>query len=870
MNGYISMVNNAEALVAQGLEHHKAGRQDQAERCYHAAIEADPACADAWHLLALLAREISMLDVALELVSQAIQLAPGLGLFWVTRGDILRDLKDFAEAEVAYKSALEAKPDSFEAMSGLGLLYRSQNALGDALPYLVGALALRPQSPEALSNLAVLLELQDHLPEAIDCYRKALMFAPAHFTVLTNLGAALAQHGEYEESKACLLKAIELEPDNLEIRLVFCRMLRKQENYTEALAFNDAALLDFPQSADLLLERGLLLIRMDRTAEAESALLEAGKVHPRPEVSVALATVAQLRGDLERTIRMCRQAIGMKEDYLPAWSSLGKAFLCVQKMLDAEACFRKVLELDPDDQTTIRLLASTLLAIGRNDEALVYYEKIRALQPDMLGFGYEYGYCLHRVGRTDEGVVVLTGIIENDPAESDLIGAATNLAMTYKDMGNMPLCLECLRKTISVAKYHSNLIFSMMYASQVAPEDILIEAQDFDRMHCQDLLPAEGVVFANTLEPQRKIRVGFVSGDLRDHAVAYFVEPVWQELDRQHFDIYAYHNHFSTDHVTRRLKQLVIRWRGVGAMTDEELYQQIRDDQIDILVDLSGHTAGNRLQVFARRAAPVQFGWLGHPATTGVKQMDYLLTNAYAEPVGMTEHLSTETLWRLPESYCVYRPGQNSPEVVDVAPCVERGYIMFGCFNNLAKVTEDVIRVWSKVLLAVPDSRLMLEWSTFSDPVLCGEFASRFARFGVGRERLELVPRRKENQYKLYNQIDIALDPFPCNGGTTGFDTIWMGVPYITLAGHHLMSRMGVMILSNVGLESLIAESEDDYVGLAVKLAQDRERLFALRHGLRDKMLTSPLMDAPRFARHFEAALTGMWQQWCDQQNGAN
>jgi predicted O-linked N-acetylglucosamine transferase (SPINDLY family) len=226
----------------------------------------------------------------------------------------------------------------------------------------------------------------------------------------------------------------------------------------------------------------------------------------------------------------------------------------------------------------------------------------------------------------------------------------------------------------------------------------------------------------------------------------------------------------------------------------------------------------------------------------------------------------TEQVWRLPESYLCFTPPADSIDVGTLA-AVENGYITFGCFNNLAKVTEDVIRVWSKVLLAVPNSRLMLEWTTFSDPALCDEFASRFARFGVGRERLELVPRRKENQYKLYNQIDIALDPFPCNGGTTGFDTIWMGVPYITLAGHHLMSRMGVMILSNVGLDSLIAANEDEYVGLAVKLAEDRERLFALRQGLRDKMLISPLMDAPRFARHFEAALSGMWQHWCDQQN---
>ncbi len=862
------MVNHAKTLILDGLEHHKAGRQDAAEQCYRAAIEADPGCADAWHLLAVLAREIAMLDVALELVGQAIHLEPGMALFWVTQADILRDLNDFVGAETAYKNALEAKQDSFEALTGLGLLYRSHSDLGDALPYLVGALALQPQSPEALSNLGVQLELKGHFAEAIDCYRKALSYSPSNCSILTNLGAALFLQEDDAEGADLLQKAIALAPNNLEIRLTYCRLLRRKEKLSEALEASDAAMLDFPRSVDLLLERGLLLISMERASEAEAVLLEAGKIHPRPEVSVALGAVARLRGDIERTIRMCRQAIGMKEDYLPAWSSLGKAFLCVQKMLDAEACFRKVLEFTPDDPTTLRLLASTLLAIGRHDEALECYEKVRLAEPEMTGFGYEYGYALHRAGRTDEGISALTRIVEEAASETDLIGAATNLAMVYKDLGNMPMCLDSLRKTISVAKYHSNLIFSMMYASQVAPEEIMREAQNYDLMHCQGELRADDPALGNTPDPARKIRVGFLSADLREHAVAYFVEPVWQELDRDRYEIFAYYNHFATDHVTRRLKQLVTRWRGVGAMSDEDLFEQIRDDQIDILVDLSGHTAGNRLQVFARRAAPVQFGWLGHPATTGVKQMDYLLTNAYAEPKGMTEHLSSETLWRLPESYCVYRPGQNSPEVVEVAPCVDNGYITFGCFNNLAKVTEDVIRVWSKILISVPDSRLMLEWSTFSNPVLSDEFASRFAPYGVGRERLELIPRSKENQYKLYNRIDIALDPFPCNGGTTGFDTIWMGVPYITLAGRHLMSRMGVMILSNVGLASLIAENEDDYVGLAVKLAKDRERLFELRKGLREKMLTSPLMDAPRFARHFEAALSGMWQTWCDQQSG--
>lgn len=862
------MQNNADRLVGEGLDHHRAGRFDDAERCYHAALEQDPACADAWHLLALLAREISMLDVALELVSQAVSLSPDVALFRVTQGDILRDSQDLAGAEDAYKAALEVMPESFEAMSGLGLLYRAQQRPDDAKPYLIGALALRPQSPEALSNLGAVLEMQGHVPEAIECYRRAVALSPDAPGLLANLGGALAHAGDYVAAESYLLRCIELEPGNPDPVLLYCRTLRRAGDYDRALPRLERAINDFPGNSDLLLEKGILLIRMDDPDAAESILVQAGQVHPRPEVSVALASVAQLRGDMERAARLCRQAVGMDERYGPAWGLLGRIFILQQKIGDAEACLRKVVELAPDDAESLKLHATALGMLGRHGDSLVAYERALTMQPGLPGLAYEYGLCLHRVGRSQEAIAFLRKVMAGEQKREELFGAATNLAMIYKDLGDMRESLAAQRLAIAEPRFHSNLIFSMMYASDVQPEEILAEAKAYDAMHCRPLVPSEPRAFGNAPIPARKLRIGFVSGDLRDHAVAYFVEPVWQELDREQFEIHAYYTHFVTDHVTRRLKGLATRWHNVGTFSEEKLHAQILADGIDILVDLSGHTAANRLLVFARRAAPVQFGWLGHPATTGVSQMDYLLTNRYSEPEGMTEHLSTETLWRMPESYCVYRPGLNSPAVVEQAPCETRGYVTFGCFNNLAKVTEDVIRVWSRILVAVPDSRLMLEWTTFSDPAIADQFAARFAPYGVSRERLELVPRRKENQYRLYNEIDCALDPFPCNGGTTGFDTVWMGVPYVTLAGRHLMSRMGVMILSNVGLSHLIAQTEDEYVALAAHLATDRDYLMAQRANLRERMQGSPLMDAARFTRHFEAALRGMWQRWCAQQEG--
>jgi predicted O-linked N-acetylglucosamine transferase (SPINDLY family) len=243
--------------------------------------------------------------------------------------------------------------------------------------------------------------------------------------------------------------------------------------------------------------------------------------------------------------------------------------------------------------------------------------------------------------------------------------------------------------------------------------------------------------------------------------------------------------------------------------------------------------------------------------------MDYRLTDIHAEPPGMTEQFNVEQLWRLPEMFCCYRPNDNSPDVIGHPPAEDNGYVTFGCFNNFSKVTDQVIALWAKVLDKVTASRLMLEINGIDNPVFRSETESRFAKLGIPVERLILIPRKKGNQYVLYNRIDVALDPFPCNGGTTSLDTVWMGVPFITLAGRHFSSRLGVTVLTNAGLSELIAQTEADYVNLAVDLALDPARLKNMRDGLRERVRLSPLMDAQRITTHMEQAYRGMWQRWC-------
>jgi predicted O-linked N-acetylglucosamine transferase (SPINDLY family) len=364
--------------------------------------------------------------------------------------------------------------------------------------------------------------------------------------------------------------------------------------------------------------------------------------------------------------------------------------------------------------------------------------------------------------------------------------------------------------------------------------------------------------------PERRLKIGYVSSDFRQHSVAWFIEPVLAHHDRERFEIFCYANLFQEDAVTERLKAHADHWRKIYGLPDELAAQQIRADQIDILVDLNGHTAENRLLVFARKPAPVQVTWLGYPNTTGLSAMDYRLTDGFADPVGMTEPFHSETLIRLPECFSCYQPPRDAPAVSEL-PAKEKGYITFGSFNKLTKVTPEVMATWARILQAVPGSRLALQSAGLGEDAMQQMVREAFAGLGITPERLELHghDRSQKTHLERYRNIDIGLDPFPYNGTTTTCDALWMGVPVVTLAGKVHAGRVGVSQMSNLGLTELIGQTPEEYVAIATRLATDRERLGALRKELRSRMTASPLMDAPRFTTNLEQAYRGMWKDWC-------
>jgi protein O-GlcNAc transferase len=372
--------------------------------------------------------------------------------------------------------------------------------------------------------------------------------------------------------------------------------------------------------------------------------------------------------------------------------------------------------------------------------------------------------------------------------------------------------------------------------------------------------------FKNVPDPERLLRIGYVSPDFHIHSVAFFLEPLLRAHDRQRFEVFCYSGvpKLGEDRMTAWLKAHASHWRSTVSMDDEALRQHVRSDQIDILIDLTGHFADTRLRAFAAKPAPVTASWLGYPATTGLPTIDWRITDAIADPPG-AERFYSEKLMRLPNGFLCFRPLADAPPVTPL-PAMTRDHLTFGSFNNQLKINRSVFAVWSRILTAVPDARLFIKIQLLEDEGVAARLRDGFAAEGIDVRRVELHPwiSGMRDHLAAYGEIDIALDPFPYNGTTTTCEALWMGVPAVTLIGDRHAGRVGLDLLSRVGLERFAAPDIDTYVQIAAALAEDRAQLAELRAGLRERVAHSPLCDAPRFAREFESALRAMWRQWCE------
>lgn len=527
----------------------------------------------------------------------------------------------------------------------------------------------------------------------------------------------------------------------------------------------------------------------------------------------------------------------------------------------AVSYLREATERSPDMAPAWFNLGLALDKSGDMEGAMTAFRRLIALNPDMDEAHFHLGNLLHHaVAHLEESEASLRRALEIEPNK-----AATwnNLGNVLSDQGRLPEALDAYRRSLAVKPepyVFSNFLFALNYSAEHAPHQIFEEHLSFQRNFVSAPAPV-----STTLPPRppndasRRLRIGYVSPDFHLHPVAYFFLPLLEHHDRERFEIFGYYNHALHDEYTARIRGLCDQWRDTLKMDDESLAGQIREDGIDVLVDLAGHTGNNQLLAFARRPAAVQATWLGYLNTTGLAAVDYRITDAIAAPPGMADALHTERLVRLPDSQWCYAPPPESTEVGPLPGLSARG-LTFGCLHNPAKISSPVIDLWSEMLRTMPDARLIIAAAGLER--MADVVASRFTARGVDRRQIEVIGRQSLTDYlALHHRIDINLDTFPYSGGTTTCHSLWMGVPVLTLPGESMTSRGGASLLSTLGLNGFIASSAREYIDIALRASEARGELAGMRAGLRQRMRESPLMDGARFTRNMEAAYRFMWQE---------
>jgi predicted O-linked N-acetylglucosamine transferase (SPINDLY family) len=596
-----------------------------------------------------------------------------------------------------------------------------------------------------------------------------------------------------------------------------------------------------------------------RLGEAEQTLRQALKINPKDADCLHLmGVIAGFADQPQASLQLFDMALAQSPDFASAHANRGVALMALGRHDEGLAALRKAVELDPKHLHGLYGLGNALAATGDMEGAEDCYRRALAISPDYMEALNNLGQALQRQSKLDEAVEVFGRALAKEPNSPKV---NYNLGVVLHVSGRIEEALPYYRKALELEPLtigaHSNILLALNCLPGMSGEQLLEEHRAFDALHTRELA-AMAPPYGNDRTPDRRLRIGYVSADFHSHPVGYYLVGPLEAHDHSAVEVFCYSNNPSDDAVTARIKGAADHWRWIHTMSEAQAADTVRADQIDILVDLSGHTDKNRPRLFGLKPAPVQVSWLGYPGTTGMSAIDYLMMDASTAPEG-SEGWFSETLARLPNGRFCYSPPAYAPEV---ATPPDRP-VVFGSFNNVTKLNADVVRVWARVLDAVPGSRLVLKWTEFKEPKIRQRIMDAFAAAGVGPDRLEVRGGAPHAEMLAeYADIDIALDPFPFSGGLTSSEALWMGVPVVTLPQDRVSSRQTLAFLHGVGLDDLAAASEDDYVRIAAALAADPVRRAELRRTLRPLMAASPMNDPKAFARGLEAAYRQMWERW--------
>jgi predicted O-linked N-acetylglucosamine transferase (SPINDLY family) len=762
-----------------------------------------------------------------------------------------------AEAERIYHEVLAQQPDHAEALHLLAVLVAQAGRLDAAVELMRRVVRLKPDFADAHNNLGNALRILGQIDEAIAACRQAIRLKPDYADAHYNLGIALQGKGQLDEAIAVYRQAVRLKPEFAEAHSNLANTLQSQGQFDEAIASYRQAIRLKPDLAELHNNLGNSLNSKGRLDEAIASYRQA--IRLKPELAEAysnLGSALQDMGQLEEAIVSYRQAIQFKPDYAEAHSNLGNAFKDKGQLGEAIALYRQAIGFKPDFAKAHSNLGNALQDMGQIDEAIASYRQAIRLKPDYADAHYNLGIALVGTGQLDEAIIAFRRAIQLKP---DFAEAYCNLGIALKGMGQLDEAIASYRQVMRLkpddAGAHSNLVFSVQYHPGYDAKMIYEEARRWSQQHAE---PLKKFIqpHANHRDPDRRLKIGYVSPDFYFQAECFFLLPLLQSHDRRNFEIHCYCSVLHPDYITRRFKEHADVWHDVAAQTDARLAERIRHDQIDVLIDLTMHMRNNRLLVFARKPAPVQVTWLAYPGGTGLPAIDYRLTDAHLDPPDSDPYYAERSI-RLPGCWCCYHP--LSDAAIESHP---RDFIRFASLNNPAKLNDGALRLWSGVMQAVPGSRLLLLAASEEQR---GRIRRLFADAGIAEDRLEFTGYLPRPRYlKLYNTIDACLDPLPYNGITTTLDALWMGVPVVSLAGQTAPGRAGLSILTTVGMPELVACSPEEFIKIAAGAANMD------RHAIRQKLSASAVMDAPQFARNVEAAYRQMWLNWCQQSGNSS
>jgi protein O-GlcNAc transferase len=567
------------------------------------------------------------------------------------------------------------------------------------------------------------------------------------------------------------------------------------------------------------------------------------------------------QGNLAEAALCFRQALRDDPNHAEACNNLGIVYFQQNLLGDAVACFRQAVQTCPQQADFHYNLGNALSRQVQHSQAARAFQQAVRLDPTHAAAQFNLGNALRDDNRLGEA---LSAFEKASKLKIDFAQAHLNLGNVLKDQGRVQEAIASFRNALAInpnyAQAHSNLIHTMQFSPLHDGPDILRECRAWNQVHAEPLKKSIRP-HANTMSKNRRLRIGYVSPDLYMHPVARFLLPLLKAHDRKHFEIFCYSSVGVPDVITEQCRELAHVWRPIHGLADDQVAQLVRQDRIDILVDLAMHTGNNSLLVFARKPAPVQATFMAYCGTTGLGTMDYRLTDTFLDPPGQNDDCYSEKSARLPTSMWCFQPATQEPEQATL-PGQNSGEITFGCLNNFCKISDETLEAWKQILQATPTANLLLH-------APAGQPRDRVRAFMEGgqisAERVRFVNRLPFAEYiRTYHRIDVALDPFPYGGATTTCDALWMGVPVVCLSGHRAVGRAGVSILSILGMTELLAQDTADYVRIATELANDLPRLSKWRSSLRNRMWDSPLMDTRRYTRGVEAVYRCMWQKWCD------